>query len=512
MPSTLLEMKQIAKSFPGVKALDGVTFDLNQGEIHALVGENGAGKSTLIKILAGVYPHPEYGGEIMLDGVERRFGNVRDSETTGVAVIYQEMSLVKDLGVAENIFLGRAPRRLGVINWEELFSRAQKLLDELHLQIDPRTPVRNLGIGQQQLVEIAKALSQNARILVLDEPTAALTDAEVETLFGILDGLRARGVAMIYISHKLEEVFRQSDRITVLRDGKTIDTTATAGTGEAEVIAKMVGRAVDQIFPQAKHERGEVIFEARNVTVEDPLVPGKILVDQVSFTARKGEVLGIAGLMGSGRSELLMAIFGAHAGRQSAEIFISGARIQINSPGDAIQHGIGFVTEDRKRYGLILEQTIVRNMTLAGLRKLSGRFITDEDAEAAAGERAASDLRIKAPSEFTIAGTLSGGNQQKVVLAKWLLTNPRVLFLDEPTRGIDVGAKQEIYAQINRLAREGLAIVLVSSELPEVLGLSDRVLVLHEGQVTGEFSRVDASPERVMAAATGHEKVLSVGG
>ena len=504
MPSSLLEMKLITKSFPGVKALDGVTFDLNHAEIHALVGENGAGKSTLIKILAGVYPHPEYGGEIVLEGSERRFANVRESEHAGIAIIFQELSLVKELTVAENIFLGREPRRFAIINWEELYSRAQKLLDELHLQIDPRTPVVNLGIGQQQLVEIAKALSQNARILVLDEPTAALTDAEVDTLFSILNDLRARGVAMIYISHKLDEVFRISDRITVLRDGKTIDTTATAETDEPRVIAKMVGRAVDQIFPEAKHDRGEVIFEARNVTVEDPSVPGKLLVDQVGFAAHKGEVLGVAGLMGSGRSELLMAIFGAHAGRKSAEILVDGKHIQIEKPSDAIKHGIGFVTEDRKRYGLILDQTILRNMTLACLRRLSGRFVTSEDAEAAAGERAATDLRIKANSVFTVVGTLSGGNQQKVVLAKWLLTNPRVLFLDEPTRGIDVGAKQEIYAQINRLAERGLAIVLVSSELPEVLGLSDRVIVLHEGRVTGEFTRKEATPEAVMSCATGH--------
>jgi D-xylose transport system ATP-binding protein len=313
LETTLLEMKAITKSFPGVRALDGVSFDLNKGEIHALVGENGAGKSTLIKILAGVYPHPEYGGEIVLDGSERRFANVRESEHAGIAIIFQELSLVKELSVAENIFLGREPRRFGIIKWEELYSRAQKLLDELHLQIDPRTPVVNLGIGQQQLVEIAKALSQNARILVLDEPTAALTDAEVETLFGILNNLRARGVAMIYISHKLDEVFRLSDRITVLRDGRTIDTRRTGAADEAGVISKMVGRAVDQIFPEARHDRGEVVFEARNVTVEDPSVPGKLLVESVAFRAHKGEVLGIAGLMGSGRSELLMAIFGAHA-------------------------------------------------------------------------------------------------------------------------------------------------------------------------------------------------------
>ena len=506
MLPSLLEMKSITKTFPGVRALDGVNFDLCQGEIHALVGENGAGKSTLIKILAGVYPHPEYGGEIVLGGSQRRFASVRDAEQDGIAVIYQELSLVKDLSVAENIFLGREPRRFGVINWETLYSRAQKLLTDLHLEIDPRTPVVNLGIGQQQLVEIAKALSQDARILVLDEPTAALTDAEVEILFGILNRLRSRGVAMIYISHKLDEVFRISERITVLRDGRTIDTKTTSETDESNVIAKMVGREVDQIFPQANHDRGEIVFEARNVTVEDPAVPGKVLVDRISFAARKGEVLGIAGLMGSGRTELLMAIFGAHAGRKSAEIFVEGKLVQIKQPSDAIRQGIGFVTEDRKRYGLILDQTILRNMTLAGLRKLSGRFVTNEDAEAAAGERAAGELRIKAASVFTIAGTLSGGNQQKVVLAKWLLTNPRVLFLDEPTRGIDVGAKQEIYAQINQLAENGLTIILVSSELPEVLGLADRVIVLHEGRVTGEFTRNEATPEAVMSCATGHER------
>ncbi|MDX6559120.1 MAG: D-xylose transport system ATP-binding protein [Blastocatellia bacterium] len=506
MKSPLLEMKSITKTFPGVRALDGVSFDLKQGEVHALVGENGAGKSTLIKILAGVYPHPEYGGEIILDGAERRFANVRDSEKAGVAVIYQELSLVKDMSVAENIFLGREPRRFGIINWEILYSRAQKLLDDLHLAINPLIPVRNLGIGQQQLIEIAKALSQDARIVVLDEPTAALTDAEVDTLFTILNKLRARGVAMIYISHKLDEVFRISDRVTVLRDGRTIGTDATQDMDESRVIAKMVGREVGQIFPESKHERGEVVFEARNVTVEDPAVPGKLLVDRVGFTARKAEVLGIAGLMGSGRSELLMAIFGAHAGRKSGEIFVDRKPVQINQPSDAIKQGIGFVTEDRKRYGLILDQTILKNMTLAGLRKLSGRFVTNDDAEAVAGERSARDLHIKANSVFTIAGTLSGGNQQKVVLAKWLLTNPRVLFLDEPTRGIDVGAKQEIYAQINRLAESGLAIVLVSSELPEILGLSDRVIVLHEGRVTGEFTRSEATPEAVMSCATGHAR------
>jgi D-xylose transport system ATP-binding protein len=500
----LLEMRDISKTFPGVRALDGVTFDLEAGEIHALVGENGAGKSTLMKVLGGVYPHGTYTGEIVIDGETRRFHSVRESEAARVAIIFQELSLIKELSVGENIFLGREPRRFGVIRWEELYSRAQKLLDDLHLNVDPRTPTGQLGIGQQQLVEIAKALSQEARILVLDEPTAALTDAEVETLFRILDRLRARGVGMIYISHKLDEVFRMSDRITVLRDGRTVGTDPTSALDEPRVIARMVGREVGDIFPEAAHERGDVVFEVRNMNVEDPNVRGKMLVKDVSFAVRSGEVLGIAGLMGAGRSELLMGVFGAWPGRSSGEVFVGGKRVPIKRPSDAIKHGVGFVTEDRKRFGLVLDQTILNNMTLAGLDKLSGRFVCDVDAEAAAGERAMKDMRVKANSIFTIAGTLSGGNQQKVVLAKWLLTNPRILFLDEPTRGIDVGAKQEIYNHINRLAGSGLAIVLVSSELPEVLGLSDRVLVLHEGRITGEFKRSDATPENVMACATGH--------
>jgi D-xylose transport system ATP-binding protein len=501
-----LEMRDITKSFPGVRALDGVSFDLRRGEVHALVGENGAGKSTLMKILGGVYPHGSYGGEILVEGEVRRFAGVSDAGVARIAVIFQELSLVKEMTVGENIFLGREPRRFGVVRWEELYRRASQLLEDLRLKVDARAPVRNLGIGQQQLVEIAKALSQDARILVLDEPTAALTGSEVETLFGILETLRARGVGMIYISHKLEEVFRISDRVTVLRDGRTVGTAATAEWDEARVIARMVGREVGDIFPVADHAHGEVAFEARDVVVEDPNVAGKRIVDGVSFKVRRGEVLGVAGLMGAGRSDLLMALFGAHAGRVSGEVFVEGGRVSIKNPRDAIRHGLGFVTEDRKRFGLVLDQTLLSNMTLAGLKKLSGRFITDTDAEAAAGVRAMKELRVKANSVFTVAGTLSGGNQQKVVLAKWLLTNPRVLFLDEPTRGIDVGAKQEIYAQINRLAREGLAIVLVSSELPEVLGLSDRVLVLHEGKLTGEFTRATATPEAVMACATGRAR------
>ncbi|MFN2530938.1 MAG: xylose ABC transporter ATP-binding protein [Pyrinomonadaceae bacterium] len=507
--TAFLEMRNIAKSFPGVRALDGVSFDLHRGEIHALVGENGAGKSTLMKILGGVYPYPQYAGAILIEGEENRFGSVRDAENAGIAVIYQELSLVKEMSAGENIFLGREPRKFGIIRSEELRRRARQLLDSLHLAIDPETPVRNLGLGQQQLLEIAKALSHEARILVLDEPTAALTDAEVETLFSILQDLRTRGVGMIYISHKLQEVFRISNRITVLRDGKTVGTNPTPECTDSQIIARMVGREVGDIFPSVDHAKGDVVFEASHLSVDDPNVPGKKLVDDVSFAVRRGEVFGIAGLMGAGRSDLLMAMFGAHNGRVSGTVTIEGKPIRISSPSEAIRNGIGFVTEDRKRFGLLLEQTILKNMTLAGLRRISGRFITNVDAESAAGERAMHQLRVKANSVFTIAGTLSGGNQQKVVLAKWLLTNPRVLFLDEPTRGIDVGAKQEIYSLINSLAKSGLAIVLVSSELPEVLGLSDRVLILHEGRITGEFTRSQATPEKVMACATGQQQAAA---
>ncbi|MGH9932262.1 MAG: sugar ABC transporter ATP-binding protein, partial [Pyrinomonadaceae bacterium] len=371
-----LEMRNIAKTFPGVRALDDVSLTLQRGEVHALVGENGAGKSTLMKILGGVYPHPQYGGEVFIEGSVQQFSGVRDAEEAGIAVIYQELSLVREMTVGENIFLGRAPRKLGVIRWEELYRRASELLADLHLAIDPHTLIRNLGIGQQQLVEIAKALSHDARILVLDEPTAALTDSEVEILFGILNKLRARGVGMIYISHKLDEVLRISDRITVLRDGKSVGTNVSSKWTEPQIIASMVGREVGDIFPVIDHTQGEVVFEVRNCSVDDPAVAGKKLVDSVSFSVRRGEVLGIAGLMGAGRSDLLMAIFGAHAGRVSGEIKLEGQPIHISTPADAIKQGIGFVTEDRKRFGLVLDQTILNNMTLAGLRKISGRFVT----------------------------------------------------------------------------------------------------------------------------------------
>lgn len=499
----LLEMRNIAKSFPGVRALDGVSLDLCPGEVHALVGENGAGKSTLIKILAGVYA--DYDGHIKIAGDAVRFRSVRESENAGIAVVFQELSLVPDLTVGENIFLGREPARFGVVEWNALYSNASRLLRELGVDLDPRTRTGKLGTGEQQLVEIAKALSQNARLLVLDEPTAALTDAEAEGLFAILNKLRDQGIGIIYVSHRLQEVFRLSQRITVLRDGRTVGTGLTSELDEQQVITKMVGRQVSQVFPVTKRSPGEAVLEVRHLTAADPIVRGKLAVNDVSFTVHRGEVVGIAGLMGSGRTELLMSLFGSFPGSVTGETFIDGRPVEIKRPADAIAHGVGFVTEDRKRSGLVLDQTILANITLASLARVSGRFVTNESREIAASRPLFEDLGIKATSLFTLAGTLSGGNQQKVVLAKWLVNQARILFLDEPTRGIDVGAKQEIYGMIDRLAQSGLAVVMVSSELPEVLGLCDRILVLYQGRITGEFTRGSASPDAVMACATGHQ-------
>jgi D-xylose transport system ATP-binding protein len=498
----LIEMLDIVKDFPGVRALDGVNIALESGEIHALVGENGAGKSTLMKILSGVYPSGSFEGEILVENTPNAFRGISESESAGIAMIFQELSLVKEMSVGENIFLGREPSRFGVIDWSRVYHATSQLLHDLHLSIDSRAKVGTLGIGQQQLVEIAKALSQKARILVLDEPTAALTESEVDVLFAILRKLKKLGVGMIYISHKLDEVFEIADTVTVLRDGKTVWTRPAAEIDKKVVISAMVGREVGDIFPPREHNLGEIALTVRDAVAFSPDSPDKALVNNVSFSVRKGEVLGIAGLMGAGRTELLMTVFAAWPGTYSRRIEINGSEVKINSPADAIGNGIGFVTEDRKRYGVILDQTILDNLTLAGLRRISGHFVRSPARESIAAQNPMRVLKIKAASPLTVTGTLSGGNQQKVVLGKWLLTDPKVLFLDEPTRGIDVGAKQEIYVEINKLAKAGLAIVLVSSELPEVLGLSDRVLVLHEGHVKGEFTRAEATPEKVMAAAT----------
>jgi ABC-type sugar transport system ATPase subunit len=505
--SPLLEMRGISKNFPGVRALNSVSFDLSSGEIHALVGENGAGKSTLMKILGGAYS--EYEGEIRIRGQVQRFRNVHDATNAGVAVVFQELSLVRELSAAENILLGREPSRFGIVQWSELYAKAGALLDDLGFALDPRTPVSRLSTGQQQLVEIAKALSQKARILVLDEPTAALTDAEAANLFAILRKLRAGGMGIIYISHRLEEVFRLSDRITVLRDGSIVSTNDVGNLAQQQVITQMVGRELSQVFPGGGRSTGDTALEVRHLSAED--ANGKAVVQDVSLSVRRGEILGIAGLMGAGRSELLTTIFGAWEGKVTGDLLIAGQPVAINRPADAIAHDIGLVTEDRKRSGLVLEQNIVRNATLAALREVAGRYVLDESREIAASEPLMVNLRLKAGSLFDPVGKLSGGNQQKVVVAKWLLTRPRILLLDEPTRGIDIGAKQEIYSLIDSLAKDGMAVIMVSSELPEVLGLADRILVLREGRITGEFTREQATPEAVMTCATGqmaHARVL----
>jgi len=496
-------MKNITKEFPGVKALDNVTFSVRKGEIHALCGENGAGKSTLMKVLSGVYPYGTYDGDIVINGSVKKFENIKQSEKAGISIIYQELALVKELDVGENVFLGALPGRNGIVDWDKLYHDTAKLLEELGMDINPRLKIKDLGIGKQQLVEIAKALTKNADILVLDEPSAALTETEVGTLMRILKDLKDRGVTCIYISHKLNEVFRIADRITVLRDGKTIGTYNKSDVSEDKIISLMVGRELTDRFPREKHNVEEIVMEVENLCVYDPYDSNKLVIDNVSFKVRKGEILGISGLMGAGRTELVTSIFGGFDGKKTGKIFIEGKEVTIKGPADAIRNGVGLVSEDRKRYGLILEQSVVRNSTLASLNAICNGGIINANKENFIAGKYVQDLRIKIPSLESSVNKLSGGNQQKVVLAKWLMTKPKILFLDEPTRGIDVGAKFEIYNIMNELVREGVAIVMVSSELPEILGMSDRILVMREGKICAEFLYEEASQEKIMYCATG---------
>ena len=498
----VLEMRKITKEFPGVKALKGVSFDVIPGEIHALCGENGAGKSTLMKILSGLYPSGSYGGDIVLKGASQAFRNTRDSERAGIAIIHQELSLIKEMTVGENIFIGREPNFLGVIDWDKVYSDSKKLLDSIGLNVNPRQQVKYLGIGQQQLVEIAKALSQKPELLVLDEPTSALMGSEVQVLLNILKQLRAQGVSCIMISHKLNEVFDIADRITVLRDGQSIATHRASDVNESRIISDMVGRELKDLYPRVSRMPGELALEVKNLNVEHAEIPGRKVLQDISFSVRKGEILGIAGLMGAGRTELLNTLFGAYPGKWTGSVALEGKAVHLRSPHDAITAGLALVTEDRKRQGLILEDTVIKNMTLAGLRKVFPLGIVDSNREVGYGNKYVKMLRVKTPSLNTFVKNLSGGNQQKVVLAKCLITEPKVLFLDEPTRGIDVGARAEIYQLMNELAAQGLAIVMVSSELPEVLGMSDRVLVMNAGRFTAEFKSQEASQEKIMAAAT----------
>ncbi len=500
----LLELREITKEFPGVRALDRVSFDLEKSEVHALCGENGAGKSTLIKVLSGFYPHGTYGGEIRLRGERVRFADMRAAERHGIAVIAQDLALVPEMSVAENLMLGREPVRRGLIQWERVRAAAREALALVGSEVDPEARVKTLGVGQQQMVEIAKALDKRSEILVLDEPTAALTETDARRLLGLLHNLRGRGVSLIYISHRLEEVFTVADRITVLRDGHTVATGPAGGWTADRVIAAMVGRELRNLYPRPRSLPGKTVLAVENWRVADPDNPGRFVLDGVSFEAREGEVLGIAGLMGSGRTALVSSLFGIARGAVSGSVAVAGraSRAPFRDPAEAIAAGLALVGEDRKRNGLVSNASVLENLTLPSLERFRRGVLLDDAARSREARAQVEALSIKTPSLSARVGNLSGGTQQKVALGKWLLTRPRVLFLDEPTRGIDVGSKAEIHEIAGRLAREGVAIVLVSSDLPELLGLSHRVLVLSQGRQTALLPHSLATPEAVMAAAT----------
>jgi D-xylose transport system ATP-binding protein len=499
----ILETRNITKRFGSVVALRDVTFDLRAGEIHALCGENGAGKSTLIKTLSGIWPAGSFEGQLLMEGKPAGFRSTKDAEAAGLAVIYQELALVPEMSVAENIFLGQEPLKRGLVDWLTIVERAKQLLQRFKLDIDPEARVGELGVGQQQLVEIVKALSKSSRVLILDEPTAALSDTEVGILLDILRGLRDKGVTCVYISHRLEEVLAISDRVTVLRDGQTIETLLTKDLTQAEIIRRMVGREIKDLFPRKAGEPGEPLLSVSGLSVARP-GDGKQVLRDVTFDVRAGEVLGIGGLMGAGRTELLMHLFGAYGKRLAGTAKLHGKPL-VDPPHRAIQRGLVLVSEDRKRYGLVLDRDIGFNMSLSSLQAVvGGAGLIRKDTEVARNQKMFSSLRVKAQNLDTIVGGLSGGNQQKVVLGKALLADPKVIFLDEPTRGIDVGAKVEVYELVNQLTAAGQAVVLVSSELPELMGMSDRIVMLHEGTVGGTFSRAEATAEKLMAAALGH--------
>ena len=497
----LLAARSITKKFPGVTALKEVSFDLREGEIHALCGENGAGKSTLIKLLSGIHPHGSYEGRFEANGEEARFSGIADAARAGIAVIYQELALVEEMTVAENIFLGCEPRRGGIfIDWPRIQKEARDLLQRFKVDLDPAARVSSLGVGQKQLVEIVKALAKNSRILILDEPTAALAEHEVRILLDILRDLRARGIGCIYISHKLEEVFSIADRITVLRDGSTVSTQNAAETSKAEIIRQMVGRELGDLFPRRASQTGETLLRVQNLSVAENDASTPRLHD-INLELKAGEVLGIGGLMGAGRTELLMHLFGAWGRRLHGQVTLGGEDLSRPTPEDSIQRGLVLASEDRRRYGLVLEHPIGFNLSLSSLKSITGGGFIRRNIETRRNQTVFNDLRIKATGLEAISGRLSGGNQQKIVLGKALLTEPRVILLDEPTRGIDVGAKLEIYEIINQLTAQGKAVLLVSSELPELIGMSDRILMLREGRIGGEFRREEATQEKLMQAA-----------
>ncbi len=505
MSENILEMRNITKVFPGVKALDNVNFKVRRGEIHCLVGENGAGKSTLMKVLSGVYAHGTYSGDIVYEGEVQSFKGIADSEAKGIAIIYQELALVPELSVYENIYFGHEIKRGRTIDWNETIVKATEMLKKVKLDVDPSIKIKELGVGKQQLVEIAKALSKNCKLLILDEPTSSLNEDDSENLLKLIVELKNQGVTCIMISHKLKEVTAIADTITVLRDGATICSmdARERKIEENEIIKNMVGREIDNIYPKREKKNfGEVCFEAKNWTVYDP-AKGREILHDVNINVRKGEIVAIQGLMGAGRTEFALSVFGNTPKYKitNGEIEMNGKSVNFKSPREAIQEGLAYVSEDRKGNGLVLLQDIKYNISLPNLKALTNGLAINENEEIKVANDYKADINIKAPSVEQKVGNLSGGNQQKVQIAKWLFAKPQVLILDEPTRGIDVGAKFEIYTIMNQLVEQGMSIIMISSELPEVLGMCDRLYVMSEGKITGELDAEEATEQKVMAMA-----------
>lgn len=505
MNEFILEMKNITKLFPGVKALDDVNFKVKRGEIHCLIGENGSGKSTLMKVLSGVYPYGEYTGDIIFNGEIQKFSSISDSERVGISTIYQELALIAEMTVYENIYLGHEIKKGKLIDWNETITQAKEMLKKIRLNINPATKVKDLGVGRQQLVEIAKALSKDVSLLILDEPTAALNEDDSENLLNLIRELKEQGVTCVLISHKLKEVIAIADTITVLRDGKTISSldSAEKKVSEGEIIKHMVGREIDDIYPKREKKKlDETIFEVKGWGAYDPKI-GREILSGIEFNVKKGEIVGIAGLMGAGRTELAHSIFGNASGYDlKGDLYIMGEKKNFKNPKEAINAGIAYVTEDRKGNGLILIDDIRSNISIANLIHLSNQGILNKNEEIKIANEYKTSLNIKTPSIEQKVGNLSGGNQQKVSLGKWLFVMPNLLILDEPTRGIDVGAKFEIYTLMNRLVDQGMSIIMISSELPEVLGMSDRIYVMSEGRIVGEMTSKEATQENIMKLAT----------
>ncbi|WP_269932446.1 multiple monosaccharide ABC transporter ATP-binding protein [Aminobacter sp. HY435] len=499
---TILEMRDITKTFPGVKALSNVNLNVREGEIHAIVGENGAGKSTLMKVLSGVYPVGTYDGEIRYDGNECRFAGIHDSERVGIVIIHQELALVPLLSIAENIFLGNEQARFGIIDWNLARKRASELLRKVGLRENPDTLITNIGTGKQQLVEIAKALAKEVKLLILDEPTASLSEKDSAALLDLLLEFKRQGMTSILISHKLNEIKKVADRVTVIRDGQTIETMDKADVSEDRIITSMVGRTMDDRYPSRTPSVGETIFEVKNWSVHHPLHPERQVIKGINLKVGKGEVVGIAGLMGAGRTEFAMSVFGRTYGTNiSGEVWLHGKKTDTSTVRKAVASGLAYATEDRKVYGLNLIDHIKHNVSIANLPGVSSRSgVIDDMKELNVANEYRRKTNIRSSSVYQVAGNLSGGNQQKVVLSKWLFANPDVLILDEPTRGIDVGAKYEIYTIINRLADEGRGILVISSEMPELLGICDRIYVLSEGRIVGELAGHEANQEKIMRA------------